>query len=111
MKSSTTTTKKGVLGMENIPKIVITLGIGVFALALIMVFLGTFNSALQTMDDTDGVFNVDDVGYNASISVINGIEGLREFDNWWSLLVISGVFLILFAVMFVIARQAKGGGF
>lgn len=88
---------RGVLGMENIPKIVISLGIAVFALALVVLFLAKFDSAT---DDA-----------NASQSIQEGIAGLREFDNWWSLLVISGVFLILFAVMFVIARQAKGGGF
>lgn len=87
------------MGMENLVAVVMALGVSIFALSLVTLFLAKFDVAT-----TDA---------NASAALKAGMEGLGEFNNWWSLLAIASIFMILFAVLFAIARAGKGeaGGF
>lgn len=88
--------RRGVLGMDNLPKIAIAIALSVFVVGLTTLFLAEFNDATTNANAT---------------TVLNaGIDGLAEFNNWWGLLVISGIFLILFAVMFIIAKSSRSGG-
>lgn len=93
MKTKLATKKRrGAFGMDAIPQAVIAIGISVFALALILTFLGNLQDT-QTADTFE---------YNATQE---GMEGLAEFNNWWVILVIGVIFLILFAFLATFRRQ------
>lgn len=92
--------------MDMIPASVIAIGISVFALALILTFLGNLQDAQVT--DTAGCNATDTYAcgfaYNATQE---GMEGLAEFNNWWVILVIGIIFLILFAFLATFRRQTQ----
>ncbi len=78
--------------MEVLPAVVISLGIAVFALALVTTFLVTLQDT-----QTEGAYD-----YNSTQA---GLEGLSEFNNWWVILAIAAVFLIIFGILAVIRSR------
>lgn len=89
---SLTKSRKGAFGFEMIPGAVISLGIAVFSLALVITLLATLQ----------GTQTADSFAYNATQA---GLEGLDEYNNWWVILVIASVFLIVFGLLAVIRNR------
>lgn len=105
--------QKGAMGMENLIPIIMSIAIAVMALGLVLTFLGKFNTNVEAMVAAAAVGDNYSLN-NASYVLEQGMIGLGEFNNWWSLISIAAIFLILFAVLFAIARTGStntGGGF
>lgn len=104
--------KKGQFGFDAIPGAVVSLGIAVFSLALIITLVATFGTTLVSQNSGNTnctVGSVTDVNgcgaaYNATAA---GITGLAEYNNWWVILVISSVFLIIFGLLAVIRSRTS----
>lgn len=105
LKSRLGRSRKGQgFGFEYVPQVVISLGIAVFSLTLIIILVTTFQNTFVTGAANCNATNTDACGfaYNATQG---GLEGLDEYNNWWVILVISSVFLIVFGLLAVIRSR------
>ena len=94
-----TTKKKGVIGIGDIPRVALFIGIAIFVVSLMAQLLGNLQDQ-QTADSAE--YNVTE----------EGIEGLATFGDWWVIMVLAVILIIIIGLLYaLLGGQGRSGGY
>ena len=90
--------KKGVIGIGDIPRVALFIGIAIFVVSLMAQLLGNLQDQ-QTANSAE---------YNVTAE---GITGLATFGDWWVIMVLAVILIIIIGLLYALLGGNRGGGY
>ena len=118
--------RKGVIGIADIPRVALLIGVAIFIVALMTQLSGNLRTA--QCDGSVGFYNysfevccadVNATGTGCNLIsadstpsfniTTQGIEGLATFGDWWTIMVLSVILIIIIGLLYSLLGGQRGG--